>query len=194
MPALLYILLCAAFGIALVSLLVPDVRRLYLACAPSKKIIDRIPNSLFIVPSGIILGIMCVPFLNYYITLGLSYFISNHDLCLKGGIILTAALILWIILSCVILIAKRRSVREAGQAGAADDDPFSQRLDPPLTGQEAQQLRELIAAVEHTTLVDEKAMSIIREEAAAFLAGQRSAEETARLIQSRVSLYVSEQA
>ena len=119
MPALLYILLCAAFGIALVSLLVPDVRRLYLACAPSKKIIDRIPNSLFIVPSGIILGIMCVPFLNYYITLGLSYFISNHDLCLKGGIILTAALILWIILSCVILIAKRRSVREAGQAAGS---------------------------------------------------------------------------
>ena len=86
-------------------------------------------------------------------------------------------------------------LREAGQAGAAaDDDPFSQRLDPPLTEQEARQLRELIAAVEHTTLVDEKAMSIIREEIAPFLAGQRSAEETARLIQSRVSLYVSEQA
>ena len=58
----------------------------------------------------------------------------------------------------------------------------------------AQQLPELIAAVKHTTLIDEKAMSIIREEIEPFLAGQRSAEETARLIQSRVSLYVSEQA
>ena len=86
-------------------------------------------------------------------------------------------------------------IREAGQPGtAADDDPFSQRLDPPLTEQEAQQLRELIAAVEHTTLVDQTALDIIREETAAFLAGQRSAEETARLIQSRLSLYVSEQA
>ena len=73
------------------------------------------------------------------------------------------------------------------------DDLFSQRLDPPLSDAEAQQLRELIAAVEHTTLYDRTAMDIVRQEAAAFLAGQRSAEETARLIQSRVSLYVSEQ-
>ncbi len=73
------------------------------------------------------------------------------------------------------------------------DDPFSQRLDPPLTEQEAQRLRELIAAVEHTTLYDETALDIVREEIAAFLTGQRSAEETAHLIQSRVSLYVSEQ-
>ena len=73
------------------------------------------------------------------------------------------------------------------------DELFSQRLNPPLTAEEAQQLRELIAAVEHTTLYDRTAMDIIRQEAAAFLAGQRSAEETARLVQSRVSLYVSEQ-
>ena len=69
-----------------------------------------------------------------------------------------------------------------------------QRSTPPLTEAEAQQLRDLIAAVEHTTLCDETAMGIIREEAAGFFAGQRGAEETARLIQSRMSLYISEQA
>ena len=114
MLALLYILMCALFGITLVSLLVPDVRRLYLACAPSKKIIDRIPNSLFIVPSGLILGIMCVPFLNYFVTLGLSYIIPNHDLCMKGGLVLTLALVIWVVLSGVILIARRRTVRDSG--------------------------------------------------------------------------------
>ena len=112
MLALLYILMCAAFGITLVSLLVPDVRRLYLACAPSKKVIDRIPNSLFIVPSGLILGIMCVPFLNYFVTLGLSYLIKDHALCMKGGLIVTSALVIWLILSGVILIARRRTIRE----------------------------------------------------------------------------------
>ncbi len=74
-----------------------------------------------------------------------------------------------------------------------EENPFSQRLDPPLSMDEAGQLRELIDAIEHTTLIDETALGIIREEAAPFLAGQRSAEETARISQSRISLYVSEQ-
>lgn len=121
--------MCAAFGITLVSLLVPDVRRLYLACAPSKKIIDRIPNSLFIVPSGLILGIMCVPFLNYYLTLGLSYIIPNHDLCMKGGIILTFALVIWLVLSGVILIARRRTIRDsAASADLSQISPYEYSL------------------------------------------------------------------
>lgn len=125
MLALLYILMCALFGITLVSLLVPDVRRLYLACAPSKKIIDRIPNSLFIVPSGIILGIMCVPFLHYYVTLGLSYLIQNHDLCMRGGFIVTFALVIWLILSGMILIARRRTIRDSDpEAGASRITPY----------------------------------------------------------------------
>ena len=129
MLALLYILMCAAFGITLMTLLVPDVRRLYLACAPSKKIIDRIPNSLFIVPSGLILGIMCVPFLNYFVTLGLSYIIPNHDLCMKGGIILTFALVIWVVLSGVILIARRRTVRDsAASADLSQISPYEYSL------------------------------------------------------------------
>ena len=129
MLALLYILMCAAFGITLVSLLVPDVRRLYLACAPSKKIIDRIPNSLFLVPSGLILGILCVPFLNYYVTLGLSYFISNHDLCMKGGLIVTMALVIWLVLSGAILIARRRTIRDsAPSADLSQISPYEYSL------------------------------------------------------------------
>ena len=129
MLAILYILMCAAFGITLVSLLVPDVRRLYLACAPSKKIIDRIPNSLFLVPSGIILGIMCVPFLNYYVTLGLSYFIQNHDLCMKGGLIVTSALVIWLVLSGVILIARRRTIRDtSGEPDLTQISPYEYSL------------------------------------------------------------------
>ncbi len=62
-----------------------------------------------------------------------------------------------------------------------------------MTEEEIQQFEKMISSIEHTTLYDETVLNIIRSEAAAFLAGQRSAEETARLVQSRVSLYVSEQ-
>ena len=51
----------------------------------------------------------------------------------------------------------------------------------------------LLEKVEHTSLRDETALSMIREEVAPFLAGERSAEDAARLIQSRISIYVSEQ-
>ncbi len=88
-----------------------------------------------------------------------------------------------------------KALREAMHPDPAEEeDPFNVKLDPPLTEDEAGELRNLIAAVGHTTLYDETALGIIREEMAPFLAGQRSAQETARLIQSRVSLYVSEQA
>ena len=39
---------------------------------------------------------------------------------------------------------------------------------------------------------DEPMMKIILEEASAFFSGQKSAEEIANLIQSRVSIYVAE--
>ena len=72
MLAILYLLLCAAFGMCFVGLSVPDVRRLYVACSPSAKAITHIPNTLFTVPAGIVTGMLCVPFFNYYVTLGLS--------------------------------------------------------------------------------------------------------------------------
>ena len=75
----------------------------------------------------------------------------------------------------------------------AQDEPFAVSLPSPMTEEEIQQFEKMISSIEHTTLYDETVLNIIRSEAAAFLAGQRSAEETAHLVQSRVSLNVSEQ-
>ena len=72
MLAILYLILCAVFGMCFVGLCVPDVRRLYIACSPAAKSITHIPNTLFTVPAGIVTGMMCVPFFNYYVTLGLT--------------------------------------------------------------------------------------------------------------------------
>ena len=105
----LYIIICALLGITLTSYLIPDVRRLYLGCAPSKKAIDNIPSTLFVVPVGLITGLMSVSFVQYYITLGLSYFIENQSLVKKAGLLITLGLAVWITLSSVILLARRRA-------------------------------------------------------------------------------------
>ncbi len=65
-------------------------------------------------------------------------------------------------------------------------------LKSPMTEEEIAVFRELLSRVEHTTLCDETALDIVREEIAPFLAGDRSAEETASIIQRRMSLYVAE--
>ncbi len=76
-----------------------------------------------------------------------------------------------------------------------EDESFFPRenLEEPLTETEAQFLRELLKQIQHTTFSDENVLAIIKEEFAAVDAGDRSAREAAALIQSRVSLYVSEQ-
>ena len=78
-------------------------------------------------------------------------------------------------------------------------DPSEERplwydgLRSPMTDEEIAQFHELLQRIEHTTMCDETALDIVNAEIAPFLAGQRSAEETARIIQSRMSIYVSEQ-
>ena len=119
MLAILYLALCATFGMAFVGLAVPDVRRLYIACSTSAKSIKHIPNTLFTVPAGIVTGLMCVPFFNYYVTLGLSYLIDNGELCKKLGVLITFAFFLWMILTCLILINRKRIKREELKATGA---------------------------------------------------------------------------
>ncbi len=112
MLAILYLILCAVFGICFVGFCVPDVRRLYIACSPAAKAITHIPNTLFTVPAGIVTGMMCVPFFNYYVTLGLTYLFNNGPLCMKLGVLITFAFFIWMILTCLILINRKRIKRE----------------------------------------------------------------------------------
>ena len=112
MLAILYLILCAVFGMCFVGLCVPDVRRLYIACSPAAKSITHIPNTLFTVPAGIVTGMMCVPFFNYYVTLGLTYVFNNGPLCMKLGVLITFAFFIWMILTCLVLINRKRIKRE----------------------------------------------------------------------------------
>lgn len=51
----------------------------------------------------------------------------------------------------------------------------------------------MIARIRPVPGYQEKVMSIIREEAAGYFAGDKDAGETARIIQSRVHIYLEEQ-
>ena len=63
----------------------------------------------------------------------------------------------------------------------------------PSTQEDVDQVKDL---VENTTAVygaaSEEVTNIINEEAAAYFSGQKSAEEVAKIIQSRMQVYLSE--
>lgn len=63
-----------------------------------------------------------------------------------------------------------------------------------MTQKQADQLNELINSCTKTINQDDSLIEIIKEEGAAFFNDQKSAEETAKMIQSRVSVLVKEQA
>ena len=129
MLAILYLLLSAVFGICFVGLCVPDVRRLYIACSPTAKAIAHIPNTLFTVPAGIVTGMMCVPFFNYYVTLGLTYVLNSGELCMKIGVLITFAFFIWMILTCLILINRKRIKREElNTAGSTKLDEYRSNI------------------------------------------------------------------
>lgn len=58
--------------------------------------------------------------------------------------------------------------------------------------EEVEQLQELISRAGHVPGYQEAIMSIIREEAAGYFAGDKDARETARIIQNRVQVYLNE--
>ena len=62
-----------------------------------------------------------------------------------------------------------------------------------VTQEQYDTVMELIESTTNFLDYDQSVLSIITEEAAGYLAGDRSVEEASRLIQSRVSLYIQEQ-
>lgn len=107
MLAFLYLILCLVFGISLISLCIPDVRRLFVACSPSKKIVSKIPSVMFTIPAGFTIGMLCITAFNYYLTLGLSYAIHGSELCKKLSVLITFAVFAIVIASNISVCLKR---------------------------------------------------------------------------------------
>ena len=68
------------------------------------------------------------------------------------------------------------------------EDPYR----TPLTQAQVDQIRELLEGTTHISRYDKTLIDIVTEEASAYFSGQKSLDETARIIQNRVSTYVNE--
>jgi len=62
-----------------------------------------------------------------------------------------------------------------------------------LTEDQIQQIRELILTTTKVADYDQAILDIVKEQAAPFFAGQKTAEEVAKLVQSKANIYVNEQ-
>lgn len=63
----------------------------------------------------------------------------------------------------------------------------------PMTQEDVDQVMGLLTSLNQTLRIDSSLMNIVTEEAAAYFAGQKTADETAQIIQSRAKIYVEEQ-
>jgi hypothetical protein len=62
-----------------------------------------------------------------------------------------------------------------------------------FTDDDANRLLDLIRAIQNIAIYDETVLGIIENESAAFFNGDKTAQEVANLIQSKVAIYVAEQ-
>ena len=99
MLAVLYLAVCAVFGISFVTMCIPDTGRFFTACSPGKSVVGKLPPVLFTAPAGIITGLLCVSMFNYYAIYILNLFINGTDMARRAGLLLTFAL--FIILTSV---------------------------------------------------------------------------------------------
>ena len=107
MLAILYLTLCLIYGISLISLCIPDARRLYAACSPSKKTVSKIPTYIFTVSAGSVIGMLLVGTFNYYMTLILSRFFTNGDFCKRLSVLITFAVFVVLIATNLTVCLKR---------------------------------------------------------------------------------------
>lgn len=62
-----------------------------------------------------------------------------------------------------------------------------------LTAEQVQQIRELILTTTKVADYNQEILDIVKEQTAPYFAGQKTAEEVARLVQSKANIYVNEQ-
>lgn len=63
---------------------------------------------------------------------------------------------------------------------------------PPMTQTQMERLAAYVESVKVTSFMNEEVISIIRDELEAFFAGDKTAEESAKMIQNRIQLYMNE--
>ncbi|MBO4637955.1 MAG: hypothetical protein J5685_12535 [Clostridiales bacterium] len=113
MLSILFLVLAGIFGISLIRMLVPDIRRLIVAAAPSKNVAAYIPDLMFTIPAGTVLGMMSVTAFSYYLTSIESRFLTDIKLIKTSSLIATVAV--FVVLTAVnfsVYLKKKKNVSD----------------------------------------------------------------------------------
>jgi primosomal protein N' len=62
-----------------------------------------------------------------------------------------------------------------------------------ISQEEADQINALINSIEHIATNDDSLLNIINEEAAYYFSGEKTVDQVAEIIQSRMTIYINEQ-
>ncbi|MDE5802698.1 MAG: extracellular solute-binding protein [Lachnospiraceae bacterium] len=88
-----------------------------------------------------------------------------------------------------VLLENSRSALSESQSYSTDNESASPE---PVTEEQLKKLVTFLLSVNHCYYENEEIMDIVSEETGAFFAGAKTAEETAKVIQNRVQLYLDE--
>lgn len=86
-----------------------------------------------------------------------------------------------------IFIAARQDVMEERER------EYQQMYSDQLTEEQSRYVQDLVLGATHLRVMDSPVVAMVKEEAAAFFAGDKTAQEVAEIIENRVQIYLSEQ-
>lgn len=94
MLAILFLILCAVWGYELVTTLVPDTRRLFVASATSSRFLSIIPDTLFTIPAGLLVGITTMTVMTYIFCHLSSFVMGGTHHVQSAGLLLSSSIAL----------------------------------------------------------------------------------------------------
>lgn len=92
----IYLLICLFFGVQFLRFFIPDVRRLYVGIASRQESIAKVPSVLFLIPAGLIIGILTITASTYYIALAIHSFVPKEMHVLYPANILSLCLFVYL--------------------------------------------------------------------------------------------------
>ncbi|MBR3057670.1 MAG: hypothetical protein IKG93_06830 [Clostridiales bacterium] len=108
--AVLYLVFCVAFGVSLVRVLIPDVRGFFRSVSGSSNL-DFLPNAVFTIPAGLVVGLLTTSVFSYYVTLMLAKTSSSSSGLRATGLAITVTVFSAFSILNILLIRKKHSSR-----------------------------------------------------------------------------------
>ena len=104
MAAILFLLVASFFGLMLVYTLTPGDNRLFFAVSPRKRFLREVPQPLFFIPAGIMVGMLISSFVTYWVTYFIVAVVPSETSALNVSALIVSLLLLFF---GIIMLQKR---------------------------------------------------------------------------------------